>query len=100
VIGKLDWIERQRARFAAQSRQSRREMVSGESHYFLGRRYRLRVHEGDGAARVALRGRTSIDLYVRPGMSAEQRELVLQRWYREQLKALIPPLLDKWQPAL
>ena len=45
VIDKLGWIKRQRARFAAQPRQSAREMVNGESHYFLGKRYRLRVHE-------------------------------------------------------
>lgn len=25
---------------------------------------------------------------------------MLLRWYRAQLKALIPPLLDKWQPVL
>ena len=36
VIGKLGWIKRQRARFEHQPRQSKREMVSGESHYFLG----------------------------------------------------------------
>jgi len=35
VIGKLGWIKRQRARFEEQPRQSKREMVSGESHYFL-----------------------------------------------------------------
>src|ERR1700730_17688311 len=35
VIGKLGWIKRQRDRFEAQPRQSAREMVSGESHYFL-----------------------------------------------------------------
>ena len=32
VIGKLGWIRRQRARFEAQPRQSRREMVSGDVH--------------------------------------------------------------------
>jgi hypothetical protein len=74
--------------------------VNGESHYFLGQRYRLRVHEQAAPTRVAVRGITSLDLFVRPGTSAEQREVVLLRWHREQLKALIPPLLEKWQPAL
>lgn len=100
VIDKLGWIKRQKARFVEQARQSRREMVNGESHYVLGKRYRLRVHEQDAPARVALRGIDSLDLFVRPGSQAAQRELVLLQWYREQLKALIPPLLEKWQPVL
>lgn len=50
VIDKLGWIKRQRARFAEQPRQSQREMVNGESHYFLGQRYRLCVHEVDAPA--------------------------------------------------
>jgi predicted metal-dependent hydrolase len=100
VIDKLGWIKRQRAKFAEQPRQSQREMVSGESHYVLGRRYRLRVHEVDAPARVALRGIASLDLFVRPGTSVEQREAVLMRWHRDQLNALIPPLLEKWQPII
>jgi predicted metal-dependent hydrolase len=100
VIGKLGWIKRQRKGFEGQARQSERAMVSGESHYFLGRRFRLRVTEQDGPPKVFLRNRSIIDLQVRPGTSAEQREHVLQRWYRAQLKALIPPLLEKWQPVL
>jgi predicted metal-dependent hydrolase len=75
-------------------------MVNGESHYFLGKRYRLRVHEVDAPPRVAIRGIASLDLFVRPGATAEQREAVLLRWHREQLKALIPALLEKWQPIL
>jgi len=100
VIDKLGWIRRQKAKFAEQPRQSQREMVSGESHYFLGRRYRLRVHEHDGPARVAVRGIASLDLFVRAGATPDQREAVLMRWHRAQLKALIPPMLDKWQPVL
>jgi len=100
VIGKLGWIKRQQARFKTQPRQSEREMVSGESHYFLGRRYRLRVIERDGASRVVLRNRSTIELYVRRETSVEHRKSTLQRWYRQQLRALIPPLLEKWESAL
>jgi predicted metal-dependent hydrolase len=100
VIGKLGWIKRQRKNFQGQARQSEREMVSGESHYFLGRRFRLRVTEHDGPAKVTLRNKTSMLLHVRPDFSLAQRDQALQRWYRAQLKALIPPLLDKWQPLL
>ena len=50
VVGKLGWIKRQQAKFQAQPRQSERRMVSGESHYFLGQRDRLRVHESGGTA--------------------------------------------------
>ena len=100
VIGKLGWIRKQQARFIAQPRQSEREMVSGESHYFLGRRYRLRVIDHNGPAKMSLRGNHSIDLYIRKGSRAEEREQVLRRWYRAQLKVLIPPLLGKWQPML
>jgi predicted metal-dependent hydrolase len=100
VVGKLGWIKRQRAKFKAQPRQSAREMVRGESHYFLGTRYRLRVIQQYGASRVVLRNRSSMELYVQPRTTAEQRERVLHRWYRQRLKELIPPLLEKWQSAL
>jgi predicted metal-dependent hydrolase len=100
VIGKLGWIKRQRARFEAQPRQSAREMVSGESHYFLGRRFRLRVIEHDGPAGVTLRSKSTLELFVRPGTDAQHRNRILHQWYRQQLKALISPLIEKWQTAL
>jgi len=100
VIGKLGWIKRQRAKFDAQPRQSEREMVSGESHFFLGRRYRLRVVAYNGAGRVVVSNSTTLELRTRPETDAKHREQVLQRWYRERLHELIPPLLSKWEPIL
>ena len=100
VVEKLAWIKRQRAAFAQQPRQSTREMVSGESHYFLGRRYRLRVYEEDAPPRVAIRGLRVLDLFVRPGSSRERRLAILEGWYREQLKEIVPPMMDRWQRAL
>ena len=99
LVGKLGWIKRQRVKFEAQSRQSKREMVSGESHYFLGRRYRLSVIPQEGAPKVLTRKKL-IELHVRRETSAPQRERVLRRWYRQRLKEMIPPLLEKWQEIL
>jgi predicted metal-dependent hydrolase len=100
VVERLAWVKRQKDRFAAQARQSRRDMVTGETHYYLGRRYRLRVIEHAGPPRVALRGTRSLDLYVRPGLTAEQRERILHDWYRARLKEAVPPILAKWEEAL
>jgi predicted metal-dependent hydrolase len=100
VIGKLGWIKKQQTRFAAQPRQSEREMVSGESHYFLGRRYRLRVVLHDGSNWVSLMGRSIIELRVRPEYSTKEREQVLLRWYRQRLREFVPPLLVKWEQIL
>lgn len=100
VVDKLAWIKRQRAKFAEQPRQSKREMVNGESHHFLGRRYRLRIVEQPGPARVVLRGISTLELLVRPGTPAEKREATLAAWYREQLRTLAAPLIETWQERL
>jgi hypothetical protein len=100
VIGKLGWIKRQQARFERQPRQSEREMVSGESHYFSGQRYRLRVCAGIGPAKVVIRNNSIIELHVRLGASVETRQRVMMNWYRQHLKDAIPPLLEKWRKRL
>lgn len=101
VIGKLRWIRLQQAAFRQQERESAREMVSGESHYFLGRRYRIDVAENPRVkAGAGLRGRTTLELSVRPGTTADGRSQVLQRWYRDRLRELVPPLIEKWEAAL
>ena len=43
AVQRLSWIHDRRREFEDQERQSRRTYESGETHYFLGRRYRLKV---------------------------------------------------------
>lgn len=100
VISKLGWIRRKQARFAEQPRQSQREMVAGESHYFQGRRYRLRVIEENVPPRVTLKGNTTLELYVRPDTGAAKREAILNEWYRRELKALLPDIIVKWESMI
>jgi predicted metal-dependent hydrolase len=100
VVGKLDWIRRKQASFEVQPRQSRREMVSGESHYVWGRRYRLNVIKCTCKTSVRLRNNKALDLYVRPGTGRQNREAALYRWYRQLLRDQIPALIAKWEPAI
>jgi predicted metal-dependent hydrolase len=97
VISRLSWIRRQRDHFTSQERQSQREFVTGESHYFQGRRYRLRVIERDGPAHVKLVNNRTIHLFIATGTNGETREATIQRWYRQSLKKQIPQLLTKWE---
>lgn len=101
VIEKLGWINRQRSKFARQPRQSKREMLSGESHYFLGRRYRLRVLEAEGRSRpVVTAQRARIDLVVVSGTSRGRRLQFLDDWYRSSLREIAGPLVEKWAAEL
>ena len=100
IITRLAWIRQKQAEFAKQERQSEREFVTGESHYFAGRRYRLDVIEQDCPPKVWLPNNTKIALSVRPGSDRAKRGAVMQRWYRQHLRAEVPPLLKKWEPKL
>jgi predicted metal-dependent hydrolase len=100
VISRLGWIRRQQAAFEQQDRQSMREMVTGESHYVQGRRYRLNVIEQECPASVSLLNNTTLELRIRPGTNREKREAVLHQWYRQRLRKQIPELIAKWEPII
>ena len=100
VVSKLSWIRRHQKTFADQPRQSQREMISGESHYFLGRCYRLTVTERNGPNRITLNGTSNLTMQLRPGTDRDKREQLLNTWYRQHMKELVPDLISKWQPII
>ena len=100
VITRLAWIRRKRAEFEGQARQSRREFVTGESHYFEGRRYRLDVIESSGPTGIRLRDKGWMEMRVRPDTGRDAREAILYRWYRARLRERIPDMVAKWEPEI
>ncbi|MCY4362702.1 MAG: SprT family zinc-dependent metalloprotease [Gammaproteobacteria bacterium] len=100
VISRLGWIRKRQAQFEQQERQSEREYVSGESHYFEGRRYRLDVIEQNCPPAVLRLDNNTIILSVRPGSDHVKREKVLDKWYRSQLRDRLPLLVDKWEKKI
>ena len=100
IISRLGWIRKKQAEFEKQERQSEREFVSGESHYFEGKRYRLDVSEHNCKPKVQLLNNTRIGLTVRPGTDRDKREAIFHTWYREHLKSQLTPLIAKWEPKM
>ncbi len=100
VVSRLQWIRRKQAVCRERHRQSARELVSGESHYFQGRRYRLLVVEHEGPAGVIVDDNGTMELRVRAGSDLVVREAVLAQWYRESLRREIPVLVKKWEQRI
>ncbi len=100
AISKISWIRKHQRNFEAQDRQAPRQYKERESHYFLGKRYLLRITEQDAPAKVELKTKTYIDLFVRPNTTTEQKQTILNEWYRTELKKLVQPLIDKWQKQI
>jgi len=100
VISKLPWIKKQRDRFLYQERQSVRDFTYREDHFFFGKRYLLNIIENSGPSHVELRNKAVIDLHVPIGSGTAKREQVLTDWYRKELKARIPPLIEKWEDKI
>lgn len=99
VVQRLPWIKRQRKQLRDAERQSRREMLSGETHYVWGSRYRLDVSQTSGNYSVGLRGKT-LFVVTPESTDADTRRATLDRWYRREIKAALPALLEKWQPII
>lgn len=99
IIGRLAWIKKQQADFKEQRRQSKREMISGESHYLWGKHYRLNVIERKGRHVIKKRGKW-LDLYVSPNATQDNRRKVIEVFYRIELKTALDDLLVEWQKRL
>jgi len=99
VVSRIPWIKEQQRDFAAQPRQSDREMVGGECHYYWGKRHRLNVVERSGRHEVKVSG-GKIHLFVNPGTSVENKMLVLTEFYRTELKVHIEKLITDWQSRI
>ena len=99
TISKLSWIKKQQAKMRAQKREAPREYVNRESHYYFGKRYLLKVVNRESMQRVILKHNT-IELYAHASASIAQKEALLNAWYRQQLKKIVPKYIAKWEKKM
>lgn len=99
AISKLAWIKKQQTKLRHQERETVREYVERESHYFMGRRYLLKISETDLAPTVVLRHK-EIELIVKQESTHEQRRLLLEGWFRQRLRQQIASYVAAWEAKM
>jgi len=99
AFNKLQWIRKQQQAFHDQPREPIREYLPKESHYYLGKRYLLKVLETDDKPQVILKHDT-IELHTRPSASYDKKKTLMEEWYRSQLKEILPDLITKWEAII
>ena len=95
---KLNWIRKQR-KSIIKNKHETFQYINQETHYFMGRQYKLHVLENSAPPAVQLIN-NEIFLQVPDGADIETRRSVLQGWYHRQLEMIIPPLIAKWESKM
>jgi predicted metal-dependent hydrolase len=99
AISKLAWIRQQQRKLQEQERETLREYLDRESHYVWGKRCLLKIVEAHATPSVEMKHNRLI-LRVRPGTDELKKRVIVEGWYREHLKIVVPPLIAKWEPRL
>lgn len=100
ILAELDrrqqWITKWQLRLRGQIQPLAYTISTGERHYFQGQAYPLQLSTGARKPGVQLVS-GMLAMQVRSTTTTAQRLRLLQDWYRQQLQALLPDLLARWQ---
>lgn len=99
LSAKSDWIHHQRARLKTQPTQPSFKWETGEQHYFLGKIHTLIIHETETRKRVSIDDKF-IHCFVNINTTPAEKKALLQNWYRQQMKTLLPALIEKWESII
>ena len=92
------WIVKQQRNFRRYSFEiPQRQYVSGESHRYLGRQYRLKVIADDVPIEVVRMDRGIITMFV-SSKSPEHVKKMLDGWMRERARIIFAERVTEWYP--
>lgn len=91
---KISWIKKGIETFETKKYQGKPGYVSGEIHFLWGKPYHLEVVDSGAGKDIYLK-EDKIIMQVRKESTPEQREYIMEEWYRKLLKQAIPTALTK-----
>ncbi|CAM2823695.1 M48 family metallopeptidase [Legionella worsleiensis] len=96
---KSKWIQMQREQMRKRSAYQEEILETGATIAFKGTNYLLVIKEHHGPSAVRLDGEL-LFLYSQPQTTPTQKQMVLDKWYRKEMEALIPKLLNHWEAII
>jgi predicted metal-dependent hydrolase len=98
AVSKIPWIEKHREKFRRNVRVKNR-FQDHEIHYVWGSAYKLELFERRGHPKVILT-ENILRLCTRPATSKEEKQRILDNWYRRLIQDVVPRLIQKWEPLI
>jgi hypothetical protein len=93
------WIVRQQRNFRRYSFDiPPRQYVSGETHRYLGRQYRLKVIENEASPELLRMDRGQLFLYTHDKADAGRKKKLVDAWYRRQAQRVFAERVKAWWP--
>ncbi|MBA2657809.1 MAG: M48 family metallopeptidase [Tatlockia sp.] len=97
---KRAWIHKQRELFKARAQAKPIACYeSGEKHEFLGARYPLLFLQTEKEKHVILKDEI-IYCFSKKNLIIAERQKLLESWYQQQMKAVLPELFAKWETII
>jgi predicted metal-dependent hydrolase len=105
IDAKFPWLEKHLARYREAARKkplAQNRFIDGEIHYVWGIPHVLKVIERRGNPKlVSAAGEARVlEMYLRPGSTAAQKQALLDKWRKALVAQAAPPLAAKWEKPL
>ena len=99
LLQKKDWVIKQQQQAQEQPIPKTMQLITGEQQIYLGRAYTVLIHETTTSPNIRLQDHQLL-CFFKTSMKDEQKHVLMTAWYRQQMKALLPPLFEKWEAII
>lgn len=96
---KITWIHQQRERILNRVTIEHQGLETGITIPFKGKNYLLLITEHNGPSHIEIKDELIL-CYTQPQSSQEQRQVLVDKWYHQQMATLLPDLIQHWEKII
>lgn len=100
ITERMEWICKHREAYLKKPQQKELQYIAGEILYIWGEAVTLDAITISHGISKAIDTGDRLTLYIQKNSTVEQRKKIVNNWYREHLKIVIPELIRKWEPVI